>query len=218
MKGKGLSIPQRPERFLQMAAEDNWQVCNCTTPANYFHALRRQMKRDFRKPLIMMTPKSLLRHKLAVSDISMFEGDSTFHRFLWDDDHADLVKPDKMKRVVLCTGKVYYDLLQERRERGIKDVTILRLEQLYPFPMNVLADELAQYKNADIVWCQEEPKNQGYWDFVNPRIEATLGRVEHKAGRPQYIGRKSAAAPATGLLSRHLAEQAKLVDEALTVK
>jgi 2-oxoglutarate dehydrogenase E1 component len=208
----------RPERFLQMAAEDNWQVCNCTTPANYFHALRRQMKRDFRKPLIMMTPKSLLRHKLAVSDISMFEGDSTFNSFLWDDDHADLVKPDKMKRVVLCTGKVYYDLLQERRERGIKDVTILRLEQLYPFPMNVLADELAQYKNADIVWCQEEPKNQGYWDFVNPRIEATLGRVEHKAGRPQYIGRKSAAAPATGLLSRHLAEQAKLVDEALTVK
>ncbi len=208
----------RPERFLQMAAEDNWQICNCTTPANMFHALRRQMARNFRKPLIVMTPKSLLRHKLAVSDLDMFTGDSTFHRFLWDDDQDDLVKPDKMKRVVLCTGKVYYDLLQERRARQIKDVTILRVEQLYPFPMNDLAREIAQYKNADVVWCQEEPMNQGYWNFVDRRIEATLGKIEHKAARPVYAGRKSAAAPATGHMARHLAEQAQLVDEALSVE
>jgi len=208
----------RPERFLQMAAEDNWQVCNCTTPANYFHVLRRQMKRNFRKPLIIMSPKSLLRHKLAVSKIEEISGDSTFHRFLWDDDMADLAKPDKIKRVVLCSGKVYYDLLQERRERKLKDVLILRIEQLYPFPMNDLAKELEQYKNADVVWCQEEPMNQGYWTFVDRRIEATLGKIGHNAARPTYVGRKSAAAPATGLLSRHNEEQAALVDEALTVK
>lgn len=208
----------RPERFLQMAAEDNWQICNCTTPANMFHALRRQMKRDFRKPLVMMTPKSLLRHKLAVSDLDMFTGESSFHRFLWDDDHKELVAPDKIKRVILCTGKIYYDLLQERRERGIKDITILRVEQLYPFPMNDLATEIAPFKNAEIIWCQEEPMNQGYWHFVDRRIEATLGKINHKAGRPIYIGRKSASAPATGHMSRHISEQTTLIDNALRVE
>ncbi len=208
----------RFERFLQLSAEDNWQVCNCTTPANYFHALRRQMLRDFRKPLIVMTPKSLLRHKLAVSPADMFTDGSTFHRFLWDDDYDDLAPPDETKRVVLCTGKVYYDLLAERRERGIKDVNIIRVEQIYPFPLSALGDELAQYKNADVVWCQEEPKNQGAWFFVEPRIEALLAKVEHKAGRAKYAGRANAAAPATGLMSRHQAEQAKLIDEALTIK
>jgi 2-oxoglutarate dehydrogenase E1 component len=207
----------RPERYLQMCAEDNWQVVNCTTPANFFHALRRQMLRDFRKPLIVFTPKSLLRHKLAVSDLDMFTGDSTFHRILWDDDRDSLAKADKIKRVILCTGKVYYDLLAERRERGIDDIRILRLEQLYPFPGLALADELAENKNADIVWCQEEPENQGYWHFVDRRIENVLVKLKHKAGRPKFVGRPSAAAPATGLMSRHVEEQKKLIDEALTV-
>jgi len=208
----------RPERFLQSCAEDNWQVCNCTTPANYFHALRRQLCRDFRKPLVIMTPKSLLRHKLAVSSIDMFTQDSTFHRFLWDDDFEKHPAPEKIKRVVICTGKVYYDLLAARRERGIYDVVILRLEQLYPFPTAELAEELSQYPNADVVWCQEEPENQGAWQFVDRRIEEALAAMKHKAGRPAYAGRAAAAAPATGLMSRHLAEQAALVDEALTVE
>ena len=208
----------RFERFLQLSADDNWQVCNCTTPANYFHVLRRQMHRDFRKPLVMMTPKSLLRHKMAVSSLDDFAQGSSFHRVLWDTDRDDLVKPEKMKRVVLCTGKVYYDLLQERRDRGIKDVTILRLEQLYPFPEKALAAELAPFKNADVVWCQEEPENQGAWFFVDRRIEGVLSALKHKAGRPKYAGRVASASPATGLMSRHIAEQAKLVDEALNVE
>ena len=207
----------RPERFLQSCAEDNWQICNCTTPANYFHALRRQMQRDFRKPLIIMTPKSLLRHKLAVSTADMFTEGSTFHRFLWDDDHEKLVKPAKIKRVVMCSGKVYYDLLAERRERGIDDILLLRVEQLYPFPHKALVEELSQYKNAEVVWCQEEPENQGYWDFVDRRIEGVLKDAKIKAERPTYIGREAAAAPATGLMSRHQAEQAKLIDEALSI-
>ncbi|MFP4313461.1 MAG: 2-oxoglutarate dehydrogenase E1 component [Alphaproteobacteria bacterium] len=208
----------RPERFLQMCAEDNWQIANCTTPANYFHILRRQMLRDFRKPLVLMTPKSLLRHKLAVSPIEMFAEDSAFHRILWDDDHAKLQKPAKVKRVVLCTGKVYYDLLAQRRERGIDDVVILRLEQLYPFPTEALATELKPYKNAEIIWCQEEPKNQGAWSFVDPFIEDVLIEMKHNPGmRAKYVGRKAAAAPATGLNKRHQEEQAKLVDEALSV-
>ena len=208
----------RPERFLQLCAEDNMQVANCTTPANYFHILRRQMTREFRKPLVMMTPKSLLRHKLAVSPIEMFTADSTFHRILWDDDHDKLVKGDKIKRVVLCSGKVYYDLLQERRERGIDNIAILRVEQLYPFPSEALAQDLKPYKNADIVWCQEEPKNQGYWSFVDPYIEDVLLEMKHKpCTRARYVGRVSAAAPATGLMKRHNEEQANLINEALTL-
>ena len=143
---------------------------------------------------------------------------STFHRFLWDDDKDELVKSDKIKRVVLCTGKVYYDLLQERRDRGIKDVTLIRLEQLYPYPEEDLAEELKQYKNAEFVWCQEEPQNMGYWEFLDRRIEATLERAKVKSTRPRYIGRAAAAAPATGIASRHAEQQARLVDEALDVK
>jgi 2-oxoglutarate dehydrogenase E1 component len=218
MEGQGPEHSSaRPERFLQMCAEDNWQIANCTTPANYFHILRRQMVRDFRKPLVIMTPKSLLRHKLAVSKIEDFTGDSTFHRFLWDDDMKTLAKPDKIKRVVLCTGKVYYDLLQARRDRKIDNVLILRVEQLYPFPSTEIAQELANYKNAEIVWCQEEPKNQGYWFFVDPLIEDALATAKHVSKRARYIGREPAAAPATGYLSRHQAEQAKLVDEVLGI-
>ena len=208
----------RLERYLQACAEDNWQVANCTTPANYFHILRRQMARDFRKPLVIMTPKSLLRHKKATSYLEDFVGDNTFHRFFWDHDHDRIAKdPEKIKRVVLCTGKVYYDMYQERNDRGLDDVYLLRVEQLYPFPDEDLAAELAQYKNAEIIWCQEEPKNQGAWTFVAPLIEDVLESINHKTQRLRYVGRPAAASTATGLHSRHVEEQAKLVDEALSL-
>ena len=209
-----------PERFLSLSAEDNWQVANVTTPANYFHILRRQMVRNFRKPLIMFTPKSLLRHKLCVSDKAMMTGDSTFHRILWDDAEiaGELNKPKDIKRVVLCTGKIYYDLYQAREEKKIKDVVILRLEQLYPFPKGALADELKKYPNAEIVWAQEEPKNSGYWEFVDRRIEGSLETVNHKCKRPAYVGRTPAASPATGSAGVHKAEQEKLMNDALVVK
>lgn len=218
MEGQGPEHSSaRLERFLQASAEDNWQVANCTTPANFFHILRRQMCRNFRKPLILMTPKSLLRHKLCVSKIEEFTEGSSFHRVLWDDDRDSLAKPKDMKRVVLCSGKVYFDLLQERRERKIKNITILRLEQFYPFPEESLEEELAQYPNAEIIWCQEEHKNMGGWHFVDRRLEAVLGGIKHKQSRPVYIGRDEAASPATGLLKNHTIQQAKLIDEALTL-
>ncbi|CAG0892059.1 unnamed protein product [Cyprideis torosa] len=218
MEGQGPEHSSaRLERFLQASAEDNWQVANCTSPANYFHVLRRQMCRDFRKPLILMTPKSLLRHKLCVSTMEEFASGSSFHRVLWDHDKDELVKPKDMKRVVLCTGKVYYDLLQERRERKIKDIILVRVEQLYPFPDVALKEELAQYPNAQVIWCQEEHKNMGAWSFMNPRIEDVLIDIKHKAGRPRYVGREEAASPATGSLKIHNAQQAKLVDEALSL-
>lgn len=218
MEGQGPEHSSaRLERFLQASAEDNWQVANCTTPASLFHILRRQMCRNFRKPLILMTPKSLLRHKLCVSKIEDFAEGSSFHRVLWDDDRDELAKPKDMKRVVLCSGKVYFDLLQERRERKIKNITILRLEQFYPFPDKSLEEELAQYPNADIIWCQEEHKNMGGWHFVDRRLEAVLGAIKHKQSRPVYIGRDEAASPATGLLKNHNIQQAKLIDEALTL-
>ena len=206
----------RPERFLAACADDNWQVANCTTPANYFHILRRQMRREFRKPLIMFTPKSLLRHKMAVSKAEDFVNEP-FHRILWDHDHYELLEKKKVKRVVLCTGKVYYDLLAERRERKLDDVYIMRIEQLYPFPLNSLKEDLRHFPDADIVWCQEEARNMGYWTFVESRIEAALGMMEHKCKRPRYVGRPDSASPATGLNKRHQDEQAKLVNEALTV-
>ncbi len=205
----------RLERFLQMSGEDNWQVCYPTTPANYFHMLRRQIHRAFRKPLIVMTPKSLLRHKEAVSRLDMFTEQSTFHRVLYED--ADLAAPEKIRRVVLCTGKVYYDLKKERDERGIDDITIIRLEQLYPFPKDALKLELDKHPNADVVWCQEEPSNMGAWYWVDRRIEQLLDEIGHGAKRPIYAGRSDAAAPATGLMRRHLAEQARLLDQALTL-
>jgi len=205
----------RLERFLQLSAEDNWQVCNLTTPANYFHALRRQVRRPFRKPLVLMTPKSLLRHKLAVSALADMGPGTTFHRVL--PETAELVADAKIRRVVLCTGKVYYDLFEEREKRGIKDIALVRIEQLYPFPMRSIEKELARYKNAEVVWCQEEPKNMGAWFFIEPRIEEALAAAKVAAKRPRYVGRPEAAAPATGLYKRHLQEQAKLVDEALTI-
>ncbi|BAI73216.1 2-oxoglutarate dehydrogenase E1 component [Azospirillum sp. B510] len=207
----------RPERFLQMCAEDNWQICNVTTPANLFHVFRRQIRRSFRKPLVLFTPKSLLRHKLCISDLSEMGPGSTFHRVLGETAN-DLAANDKIRRIVVCTGKVYYDLLQERMSRGVKDVVILRLEQLYPFPKDALAAEFAKYPNAELVWCQEEPENQGAWHFADRRLEAVLKDVGHKAGRPAYVGRPATASPATGLLKRHNQEQAKLLDQALTVR
>ena len=207
----------RPERFLQMCAEDNWQICNVTTPANLFHVFRRQIRRSFRKPLVLFTPKSLLRHKLCISDLSEMGPGTSFHRVLGETAN-DLAANDKIRRIVVCSGKVYYDLLQERMSRGIKDVVILRLEQLYPFPKDALAAEFAKYPNAELVWCQEEPENQGAWFFADRRLEAVLKDVGHKAGRPSYVGRPATASPATGLLKRHNQEQAKLLDEALTVR
>ncbi len=213
----------RLERFLQMCGQDNWIVANCTTPANYFHILRRQIHRSFRKPLIMMTPKSLLRHKLAVSKAEEFTTGSSFHRVLWDDaeqgnSDTKLVADDKIKRVVMCSGKVYYDLLEERDERGIDDVYLLRIEQFYPFPAISLVKELERFTQAEMVWCQEEPKNQGAWQFIEPNIEWVLGRIKAKHGRPRYVGRATSASPATGLASQHKAQQAALVNEALSIE
>jgi len=218
MEGQGPEHSSaRLERFLQSSAEDNWQVANCTTPANYFHILRRQMCRDFRKPLILMTPKSLLRHKLCVSNFEDFAEGSSFHRVLWDHDQEELAKPKDIKRVVLCTGKVYYDLLQERRDRKINDIMLMRVEQLYPFPDDVLAEELAKYPNAEVVWCQEEHKNMGAWTFIDPRIEEVLKNSKHKAERASYVGREEAASPATGSLKVHNEQQAKLVEKKETL-
>ena len=213
----------RLERFLQMCAEDNWIVANCTTPANYFHILRRQLHRSYRKPLVLMTPKSLLRHKMAISDAADMLTGSSFHRVLWDDaekGHSDtqLVADDKIKRVVMCSGKVYYDLLEERDARGIDDIYLLRVEQFYPFPAQAMVKELKRFTNADWVWCQEEPKNQGGWTFIEPNIEWVLTRINAKHTRPIYAGRAASASPATGLASAHKAQQAALVDEALTLK
>jgi len=209
----------RLERFLQMCAEDNMQVANCSTPANYFHILRRQLKRDIRKPLILMTPKSLLRHKRAVSTMADMATGSSFHRLLWDDaekasEKIKLVKDDKIRRVVLCTGKVYYDLYEEREQRGIDDVYLLRTEQLYPFPLKALVNELGRFKKAEVVWCQEEPKNMGAWSFVEPYLEWVLGQSGGKSKRPRYVGRPASAATATGLMSKHLAQLKSFLDEA----
>ena len=205
----------RLERYLQLSAEDNWQVINPTTPANYFHALRRQMRRSFRKPLIVMTPKSLLRHKECVSTLADFGPGSSFRRILAETDQ--LADPAKVRRVVLCSGKVYFDLVAERRKRKVDDIAILRIEQLYPFPFSRLGVRLSQYPNAEVAWCQEEPENMGAWHFVDRRIERALSGASVTAKRPVYIGRAEAASPATGSARTHLKEQADLVDRALTV-
>ena len=189
------------------------RVCNLTTPANYFHALRRQLKANYRKPLVQMTPKSLLRHKLAVSTLAEFGPESGFRYVIPE---SDAIAPAaEVRRVVLCTGKVYYDLLQERRDRGVTDVALIRVEQLYPFPVNSLTRALAPYTNADVVWCQEEPENMGAWNFIDRRVEKVLKELGNKAKRPDYVGRREAASPATGLAKVHAQEQAPLVREAL---
>jgi 2-oxoglutarate dehydrogenase E1 component len=202
----------RLERFLQLCAEDNMQVANCTTPANYFHILRRQMLREFRKPLIVMTPKSLLRHKKAVSRLADMAEGSSFHRVLRDDAETGgptdvrLVDDARVRRVVLCSGKVYFDLLEEREKRGADDVYLMRLEQFYPWPMKSLSVELARFETAELVWCQEEPKNMGGWMFVDPWLELTLAKLKVSAKRARYVGRPASASTAAGLMSRHMKE------------
>ncbi|KAF0175931.1 MAG: 2-oxoglutarate dehydrogenase E1 component [Hyphomonadaceae bacterium] len=214
----------RLERFLQQCAEDNMQVVNCSTPANYFHAIRRQMHRDFRKPLVVMTPKSLLRHKRCISRLEEMGAGTSFHRLLWDDGDARLagrLTATKMKadadirRVVMCSGKVYFDLLEDREKRGLDDVYLLRLEQFYPWPMKSVMAELARFPNAELVWCQEEPKNMGGWVFVDPWLELTLERMDVNAKRARYAGRPATASTATGLMSKHLKELETLLEQAL---
>ncbi|MDE2597118.1 MAG: 2-oxoglutarate dehydrogenase E1 component [Sphingomonadales bacterium] len=205
----------RLERYLQLCAQDNLQVCNITTPANYFHVLRRQMHRPFRKPLIIMTPKSLLRHPLAKSQASDFIGEGHFQRILSDTNGAD---DAKTRRVVLCSGKVAYDLIEARNAAGIEDTQIIRLEQLYPFPGEPLALRLSRMPRLEeVVWCQEEPRNNGAWFFVNELIEQALTAAKSKAHRPRYAGRAASASPATGLAKRHASEQGALVADALNL-
>ncbi|RPF70696.1 2-oxoglutarate dehydrogenase E1 component [Aurantiacibacter spongiae] len=203
----------RLERFLQLCANDNLQVCNITSPANYFHVLRRQMLRPFRKPLIIMSPKSLLRHPMAKSPASDFTGETHFKRILSDPvDVAD----DKVRRLVLCSGKVAYDLMEKREDEQVDDVSIVRIEQLYPFPGDPLAVRLARMSNLEeVIWCQEEPQNMGAWFFVESRIEKALTAAGHEGMRPRYAGREDAASPATGFASRHQAQQEALVSVAL---
>ena len=204
----------RLERFLQLCAEDNMQVVNCTTPANYFHVLRRQIHRSFRKPLVIMTPKSLLRHKRCISTLAEMAEGSSFHRVLWDDAHYKpgsttvTLKPDsQIRRVLLCSGKVYYDLFEEREKRGIDDVVILRVEQFYPFPAKSLITELSRFARADMVWVQEEPKNMGGWSFMEPNLEWVLGKVKGAtAKRFRYAGRPASASTAAGLMKKHTRE------------
>jgi 2-oxoglutarate dehydrogenase E1 component len=211
----------RLERFLQMCGEDNIQVANCTTPANYFHILRRQLHRDFRKPLILMTPKSLLRHKRAISKLAEMGAESSFHRILWDDAQLypnggiKLATDEKIRRVVLCSGKVYYDLFEEREKRGLEDIYIMRLEQLYPFPLKTLVAELSRFKKAELIWCQEEPRNQGAWAFVQPYLEWVLEQTNSASKRARYVGRPASAATATGLMPSHLKQLKAFLDEAL---
>jgi len=203
----------RPERFLQLCAQDNMQVANCTTPANYFHLLRRQMHRSFRKPLIVFTPKSLLRHKLAVSKASDFLSDSHFMRILSD---PSAPADTDVKRLVLCTGKVAYDLMEARDAAGDTGTAIVRLEQLYPFPGEPLVERLKRMPNVEeVVWAQEEPRNNGAWTFVEPFIEECLVEAGGTVRRPRYAGRAASASPATGLMKRHQMEQAALIADAL---
>jgi 2-oxoglutarate dehydrogenase E1 component len=206
----------RLERFLQLCGEDNMQVCNLTSAANYFHALRRQVHRNFRKPLVITTPKSMLRAREFMSNLAQMGPASTFHRIFPESE--TLVADNKVRRVVLCSGKVYFDLLKARQERKITDIALIRIEQLHPFPFTALGKELARYRKADVVWCQEEPQNMGAWNFVDRRIEQVLSGFDVAAKRPFYAGRPEAASPATGLAKRHAKEQAKLVDDALTLK
>ena len=211
----------RLERFLQLCAQDNLQVMNCTTPANYFHALRRQIHRDFRKPLVIMTPKSLLRNKLCISNLEDFSKKNSFHRVLWD--HAidpkenkfiKLKKSEKIRKVILCSGKVYFDLLAAREKLKVDDVVIFRIEQLYPFPVKPLVKEIKKYaKNAKFYWCQEEPKNMGAWFSVRDYIQWTLNYIGASNNKISYIGRNTAASPATGYAKKHLAQQQEIIDK-----
>tara|TARA_Y100000591_G_scaffold176697_2_gene152620 strand:+ start:2 stop:2335 length:2334 start_codon:yes stop_codon:yes gene_type:complete len=212
----------RLERFLQLCGQENLQVLNCTTPANYFHALRRQIHRGFRKPLVIMTPKSLLRHKSCISNLEDFSKKNSFHRIL--EDHAldekngfiRLKKSKEIKKVIICSGKIYFDLLAAREKTKKDDVVMFRIEQLYPFPAKSLAKILKPYaKHAKFIWCQEEPKNMGAWSSVRDYIQWTLDYIKANNNEISYIGRNVAASPATGYAKRHLAQQKEIIDEVL---
>ena len=203
----------RLERYLRLCAEDNIQVVNCTTPANYFHVLRRQLCRDFRKPLIVMTPKSLLRNKLCVSNIEDMSEETSFHRVIFDENNKTADK--KIERVIICSGKIFYDLFEAREKNKLYNIRILRLEQIYPFPKNSLQKYISKTPQAKIIWCQEEPENMGSWSFIDRRLENVLVNSKCKFNRPIYAGRPEAASPATGTMSRHIKEQKLLVDQAL---
>ena len=203
----------RLERYLRLCAEDNLQVVNCSTPANYFHVLRRQLCRDFRKPLIIMTPKSLLRNKLCVSNLDDMLEEKSFHRVM--DDKNKSIKDKDVKRLVICSGKVFYDLFEAREKNKLFNIKILRLEQIYPFPIKSLQEFISKSPQAEIIWCQEEPENMGSWSFIDRRLEKVLIDCNCKYKRPVYVGRPEAASPATGTMSRHLKEQKKLVNQAL---
>ncbi len=212
----------RLERFLQLCAQENIQVMNCTTPANYFHALRRQIHRDFRKPLIIMTPKSLLRNKRCTSNIEDFTKKNTFHRIL--NDHADFKKyglielkeDKKIKKVIICSGKIYFDLIEAREKIKNREVFIIRIEQLYPFPVKTLAKELKRFKkNSKFYWCQEEPKNMGAWNTARNYIQWSLDLIKAENREVKYIGRKPAASPASGYLKKHLAQQNEILHKVL---
>ena len=212
----------RLERFLQLCAGENIQVVNCTTPSNYFHVLRRQMHREFRKPLVIMTPKSLLRHKKCVSNISEFSKKSTFHRVLEDDTYSnvnnllDLKKRDeKIKKVVMCSGKIYYDLIEARENFKNYSVIFIRIEQLYPFPVKTLANILKRYTKAKFIWCQEEPQNMGAWNTVRNYIDRTLEIVDFGEKSVKYVGRKASSSTATGNLNKHLAQQKEILEKIL---
>lgn len=223
----------RLERFLQLANDDeseyppmsrdarmqiqmsNMQVLNCSTPANYFHALRRQVHRDFRKPLVMMTPKSLLRHPQCKSTLEEMGPGTRFRRFIPEEDEK-VLSNQNVRRLVLCSGKVYYDLLAHREENNITDVAIGRVEQISPFPFDLVHRHADDFPNAEIVWCQEEPKNMGAWSYVNPRIETALSKSTHHSGRrAKFVGRLPNASVATGDKKIHVREQTSLIEEAL---
>jgi len=209
----------RIERFLQLCAGENMQVVNCTTPSNYFHALRRQMHREFRKPLIVMTPKSLLRHKRCVSNLNEFSTKSTFHRVLEDDAYLEnsglikLKKDSKIKKVIICSGKIYYDLLEAREITKNDYVVFIRIEQLYPFPVKTLANLLKKYKKAKFIWCQEEPKNMGAWNTMRNYIDRTLEIIHFSGDKVDYVGRKASSSTATGNLNKHLAQQKEILEK-----
>jgi len=211
----------RLERFLQLCAGENIQIVNCTTPSNYFHVLRRQMHREFRKPLVIMTPKSLLRHKRCISNISEFTSKSSFHRVLEDDAYFEenklisLKKDQKIKKVVMCSGKIYYDLIEAREKLKNNNVVFIRLEQLYPFPAKTLANVLKRYTNAKFIWCQEEPKNMGAWNAMRNYIDRTLEMINFKDINVKYIGRKASSSTATGNANKHLAQQKEILEKIL---
>jgi 2-oxoglutarate dehydrogenase E1 component len=203
----------RLERYLQLCANNNIFVVNITTPANFFHALRRQLHLGDRKPLVVMSPKSILRNPLATSSMDDFTGNTKFEEIFPETEK--LAADDKIKKVVLCSGKIYYELLTARNEAKINDIALIRLEQLYPFPKDSLQKELKRYKNAQVIWCQEEPKNMGSWSFINELVEEALVEIKHKNTRPKFVGRIPSASTATGYGSYHAKEQKTVIEEAL---